>query len=175
MLHDAVIFLRRRHELPALENVMRAGLLAVHVLAGLARPDTDQRVPVVGRGDRDGVDGLVLEEFPDVGERGWLLLAGADHFVEPFVQDILIHVAQGGDLDVRHGRIFTNMAIALPADAYTCHAYRIVDAGRAFHRGRARGCRGAHKEVSSIHVLGLQMSDLITNLLPEGTACAADP
>ena len=47
--------------------VRRQRLLAVHVLARLAGVDRDQRVPVVGRGDDDRVDVLVVEQLAVVG------------------------------------------------------------------------------------------------------------
>ena len=103
MLHDAVVLLRRGHELAALEDIMGTRLLAVHVLARLAGPNADERVPVVGRGDGDGVDGFVFEQLADVGEAGGALLAGAFDFVQAHVEDGLIDIAHGGDFDVGHG------------------------------------------------------------------------
>src|SRR5436309_11266272 len=47
--------------------VVRHRLLDVNVLAGLAGPDRGQRVPMVGRGDADDVDLLVLEDPAQVG------------------------------------------------------------------------------------------------------------
>ena len=50
-----------------LTDVVGERLLAVDVLAGLHRQDRDVRVQVVGRGDEDGVDGLLLlEHDPEV-------------------------------------------------------------------------------------------------------------
>src|SRR5206468_10567258 len=46
VLDDAVIFARGAHELPPFPPVVRAGLLDVNVLAGLAAPDGHQRVPM---------------------------------------------------------------------------------------------------------------------------------
>ena len=45
----------------AFPDVVRYRLLDVDVLAGLHRPDRGQRVPVVGGGDGDRVDLLVVE------------------------------------------------------------------------------------------------------------------
>src|SRR5262249_37654968 len=52
---------------PALAHVVADGLFDINVLAGLEGPDGRQGVPVVGRGDADGVDGLVLEDLAKVG------------------------------------------------------------------------------------------------------------
>src|SRR5262249_40722458 len=53
MLHDPSVLLGGTHELLAFPQVVRARLLDVHVLPGLTRPDRDQRMPVIGRGDRN--------------------------------------------------------------------------------------------------------------------------
>ena len=66
LLHHAVVLARRGHNLLGLENIVRAGLFDVHVLAGLAGPDGHQGVPVIGRGDGDGVDGFVFQQLADV-------------------------------------------------------------------------------------------------------------
>ena len=50
----------------ALLHVVAAGLLHVDILARLHCPDGHQGVPVVGRGDRDGVDILAVEQAADV-------------------------------------------------------------------------------------------------------------
>jgi hypothetical protein len=151
MLHDTIVFLRRRHQLPAFENVMAARLLDVDVLARLARPDADQRVPVVGRGDRDRIDGFVFQQLPHIGVSGGPLLSGAGHFSETLVQDVLVHVAQRRDLHILHLRILADVRIALAPNTDAGHPHRVVDTRCAFHRGRANGSRGAHQEMSSVH------------------------
>src|SRR5262249_12478998 len=84
----------------AFVNVVRRGLLALHVLAVLHRPHGHERVPVVRRGDRDDVDVLVGDNLPDVlfVLRRALLLPldglhrAADHG--------FIAIADGGDLAI---------------------------------------------------------------------------
>ena len=66
-LHDAVVLAGGLDHLPAFPDVVRHGLLDVDVLAGLGRGDRDQRVHVIRRGDRDGVDVLALEHLAEVG------------------------------------------------------------------------------------------------------------
>ena len=65
-LDDALVLSRGLDHAPAFADVVADGLLDIDVLAGLARPDRRQRVPVVGRGDRDGVDRLVVEQAANV-------------------------------------------------------------------------------------------------------------
>jgi hypothetical protein len=59
-LHDLAVLLLRRHDKLALVWVVPARLLDVHVLARLHRENRGRRVPVVGRGDHDAVDTLVM-------------------------------------------------------------------------------------------------------------------
>jgi hypothetical protein len=68
VLYHAAIFLRRRQKLPGLKDVMGAWLLHIDILAGLAAPDGLQGMIMVWRGDRNGVDGLVLQQLPKIGE-----------------------------------------------------------------------------------------------------------
>ena len=65
-LDDPVVLPRGLDDPPAFADVVADRLLDVDVLAGLAGPDRRQGVPVVGRGDRDGVDRLVVEQAADV-------------------------------------------------------------------------------------------------------------
>src|SRR5947208_3487686 len=58
----AVVF---DHE-PAFAEVVGGGRFDVHVLAGVAGEDGGGGVPVVGRGDDDGVHGLVVEDAAHV-------------------------------------------------------------------------------------------------------------
>ncbi len=66
VLDDPVVPPRGLDGDPAFVDVVAARLFDVDVLARLAAPDRDQGVPVIGRGDRDGVDRLVLEDAADV-------------------------------------------------------------------------------------------------------------
>src|SRR4029077_3114171 len=61
MLNNAIVFLSSAHELAAFPKIVRAWLFDVYVFAGLARPDGDKRVPVIWRGDRDGVYGFIFK------------------------------------------------------------------------------------------------------------------
>ena len=60
--HDLARVLLRVHHRAALGDRRREGLLAVDVLAGLDRVDRHDRVPVVGRGDADGVHVWIREQ-----------------------------------------------------------------------------------------------------------------
>ena len=66
VLDDALVLVRGLDALAAFPDLVADRLFDVDVLAGLAGPDGDERVPVVGRGGGDGVDFLVVEELADV-------------------------------------------------------------------------------------------------------------
>ncbi len=106
-----------------LVHVVAARLLDVDVLAGLAGPDRHQRVPVVGRGDRDGVNRLVLEHAADVllgGRRMTAGLAGLARdrldLLEPFGIGPRVGIDQADDLDAGHGGEFAHVGTAAPVE-----------------------------------------------------------
>src|SRR5262249_31468710 len=68
VLDDPLVLLCRLDHFPTLGDQMGHRLLDVRVLAGLAGPDTDERVPVVRGGDGDRVQLLVVEGLADVGD-----------------------------------------------------------------------------------------------------------
>ena len=63
---DPLVLPRGLDALAPLEHVVAARLLHVDVLAGLAGPDRQQRVPVVAGGDGDRVEVLVFQGLADV-------------------------------------------------------------------------------------------------------------
>ena len=69
-LDHAAVLAGRGDHLPAFPDVVGQRLLDVDVLARLAGPDGGQGVPMVGRGDDDGVDVLVVEQLADVAVDG---------------------------------------------------------------------------------------------------------
>ena len=110
---------------PALGDVMGQRLLAVDVLPGPGREDAGHRVPVVRRGDHDGVDALVLQQLAEVGvglhalvscRLFFLRVALLDHLrgaIAPFLD----HVADGDDLDLLAAEEAAEVAPAHRADA----------------------------------------------------------
>ena len=71
-LDDPVVAPRRLDHAATFDDVVADGLFDVDVLAGLAGPDGHERVPVIGRGDRHGIDVAVVEHAPEIGFRGGL-------------------------------------------------------------------------------------------------------
>src|SRR5207302_3497290 len=66
MLDDPLLLAGKLGGDAAFVDVVAARLLDVDVLLRLAGPDGHQSVPVVGRGDRDGVEAAVLQRLADV-------------------------------------------------------------------------------------------------------------
>jgi hypothetical protein len=65
-LADLVVMPRRFDEAPAFPDVVAHRFFDVDVLAGLHCPDRGERMPVVRRGDSDGVDFLVVHDAAQV-------------------------------------------------------------------------------------------------------------
>ncbi len=65
-LHQLAVFLLRFDQQRALAGIVAAGFFNVDVLPGLKSEDGHRRMPVIGRGDGDGVDILALENLAKV-------------------------------------------------------------------------------------------------------------
>ncbi len=76
-------------------------LLHVDVLAGLRGPDRHERVPVIGRGDRDGVELGIFERFPDIDDSLAVLVALVMDVLEAPSQDGFVGVGHVSDLHAR--------------------------------------------------------------------------
>ena len=111
MLHDPLVLAGGLDALAALEDIVAARLLHVHVLAGLAGPDRDQRVPVVAGGHRDRVEVLVFQGLADVLVRTWalmpLLLFDARHALG---EQPAVGIDQGHDLHPGDRRVGADIA-----------------------------------------------------------------
>src|SRR5262252_3375182 len=100
VLDDAVVLTRGGDELLAFPITMRAGLFDINVLARLASPDAHQRVPVIRRGDRDGVNRLVFEQLANVHILFGPLARVLFNLAASLLEHGVVHVADGGDLNV---------------------------------------------------------------------------
>ncbi len=152
VLDDAVVLAGRLDHLAALEEVVRARLLDVDVLAGLAGPDGFQGVPMVGSGQGHGVDRLVVQQPPlvDLGlrafARAFLDLGGG------LLQAVFVAVGKGGNLDVFGCQLEQRAAVrhapaaAQPDDG---HAEAAVGAGGGAERRGGQGDRGGGLEESA--------------------------
>src|SRR5216117_2146084 len=102
VLDDAAELARGLDGDAALVDVVAARLLDVNVLAGLARPDGHQRVPVVRRRDRDDVHVLVFEDLADILDRLRLLSAGLLDLLDAARVGARVGIDESDDLDAFH-------------------------------------------------------------------------
>jgi hypothetical protein len=149
---------------------MRARLLDVDVLAGLAGPDGLEGVGVVGGGDGDRVDIFVLEKLAEVGVEFGLLLAGFLVTGRPFVQNGFVDIAHRDDVDIVQVAIAADVIFTASAKAHAGDANGV--AGSSFEAftgdscSSGRGC--GSKEISSFHgfqYVGEMLIARVTGLL----------
>ena len=155
VLDDALIFVRRLDQLTALVNVVRAGLLDIHVLARLAGPDGGQRVPVVGRGDGHRVDLFVIEDAPQVLFDADLLAVGLFESRGALSRHQQVGVAQRHEFHVALFHQARDVVLAAPVDAQHRDPDAIVGPERA-GRGELRyygGARPRQKCSSAVHAV----------------------
>src|SRR3989442_936850 len=67
MLDNPVVLTGRLHHLPPFPDTVRTGLFDIDILACLASPDGPKRVPVIGGGERNDVDGFVFQKLSYIG------------------------------------------------------------------------------------------------------------
>ncbi len=157
-LHDPLVLAGRGQHGLALGHVDADRLLDINIGARLDGRDHRQGVPVVGRGDQDDVQVLLLEHLAVVGEGARSLLRGlpVGDDVGGLGQHLLVDVAQRDDLDRRDLDQPEQVRLAVPAAADQSHALGFP-AGRAEGSPRrscereARGRRAGLKELATIH------------------------
>ena len=143
-LHDPVVARRRLDHPAAFPHGMRRGLLDVHVLASLQRPDRGERVPVIRRGNHDGVDVPVVEHpaqvLDEAGPEGVNLLQS--RVVDPLGREVRVDIAERLDLDVFQSGEPALERVALSADPDAGGDHAIVRAeNAAADVGRRLGAR----------------------------------
>ncbi len=126
VLDDDAVFFRGLDALAAFEDRVAARLFHVDVLAGLAAPDRQQRVPVVGAGDGNGVQVLVFQGLAEVlharGPVAGTFLDALDRGGE----ERAVGIDQVGDFHPLHFGILANMRPAPAVDPGYRHADLVV-------------------------------------------------
>ena len=120
-LADLAVFLRGLDNAPAFADVVADRLLDIDVLAALQTPDGGQGVPVVGGGDGDDVDGLIVHDAAEVlfeARRLALLLLDMLHGRR---DDGAVAIANGGDDAAVFVGEIVHMAHAAPVDTDDGH------------------------------------------------------
>ena len=162
--------LGRLDDPPPFADVVADRLLDVDVFAGLQSPDGRQGVPVIGRGDADDVDGLVVQDAANV-----LLILGrlalgllrrrhrsADH--------CLIAVADRGDDAIVLAGVTGRVVGALAVDADHSHVQRIVGVSLFDLFRRCLRCREFPAEHAGLSQYGRQCGGVMKKITPsDGT------
>jgi len=152
-LEHALVAAGRGGDGERLVDVVRQRLLAIHVLSVRHRADGDERVPVVGRGDADRVDGRILRDLPEIVDRLAVRVAIflVDHLLRILAPG-LVHVAHRNDLDAVIGEEAAHQSAALRAHPNKAHhdlvrgrRVRAPDAGGKDERRGGRRCGGLEK------------------------------
>ncbi len=106
----------------------RSGLLQVDVFAGAHGVDADERVPVIGRADDDGVDVFVGEQLVVIAVAGNAVVGLAGFLCVEIVDELFA--------------VFDTMSIEV-ADGHDAGAVELHDAGHVVHAGDAADADGA--------------------------------
>src|SRR6266436_1415867 len=126
VLANSVVLLYRPDQLASFKGVVRARLFDVDVFPGLAGPDGHERVPMIGRGDGDGVNVFVLKELANIDVRFWLWQTPLLDLAETLVRHVLIHIAQSGKLCSRDPRKPEDVIISAAAYSADGHPDAII-------------------------------------------------
>ena len=89
--------------------VVANGLFNVGIFACLHRPDTRERVPVIGGGRADQIDGFVVERLTHIHEwfrTGSLVFL---NFVTPSIGDCFVRINDDPNFRAFIGQIFSDM------------------------------------------------------------------
>ena len=149
MLHDAVILAGCLDESAAFDDVVAARLLDEDVLARLAGPNGQQRVPMVRRHDGDGVERLVVEHAAEVLDALRRVAGQFLHGRAAGGEQAAVGIDQPGDLDVPHLAVGRDVLLPPAVDAGHGDAHPIVGSqargprpscrrSRTWRRGRLR-------------------------------------
>jgi hypothetical protein len=97
-LHEAPVLLLRTDEQLHLVRIVAGGFLDVHMLPRLEREDRRRCMPVIGCGDHEGVDILVIERASKVTDR----LGG----LRDILPELALRLGENGGIDVTQVRDF---------------------------------------------------------------------
>src|SRR4029077_10130911 len=107
----------------------------------LARPNGHERVPMIGRGNGDSIDILVLQQLAHIDARFCLWKTQLLHVPEPLARHAFIHIAQCDDLRSWHARKTVNVIVAAASHSANCHPDAII---RTEDLAAQRKCRCSH-------------------------------
>ena len=134
VLDDDAVSFRSFDALAAFKDRMATGLFHVDVLAGLTTPDRQQRMPVVGAGDGNGVQGLVFQCLADVLHALGPLAGELLDALDAGGEERAVGIDEVGDFHPLHIGILANVRPAPAVDSGHGHTDSVV--GSQDSRGR---------------------------------------
>ena len=153
-LEDAARAANDLRQLQALSDVLRAGLFAIHVLAGAGRIDGGRAVPVRTGGDQDRVDVTAVEQLAKVAIHRAVCVAVVlvDFFLDGDAA-FFFNVADGDELNVLLLQEAAEVISSPVADADTAHHDSLAGSdcavpaqGRTRNDRRCEGSGGAGRK-----------------------------
>ena len=108
-------------------------------------------MPVVGRGDGDGIDGLVVQHLADVAEgryRGQILALQLSVIT---LRVRIVDIDERGELDVRLRNPGIHVAGTASAASHHGNAHRIIRAAGTLHHLGGRRAGRAHHKTTTVH------------------------
>ena len=151
-LENSIVGAHGLHHRPAFQHGMRHGFLAVNILAGPGRRNGHERVPMIRRGDDDGINILPRQQIAEilvgvaafVGAGIGVLGVGGFHGLFRQLQPGAVHIAHGEHADVLARETGVHQAVTLLADTdeaegdlFAGGAVRRPQTGRQNERSRA--------------------------------------
>src|SRR5882757_1770593 len=83
-------------------------------------------MPMIGGGDGDGVNILVLEQLANIDVRFWLWQSELFDVAEAMIRNAFIHIAEGGKLCSGDTRKAADMIVAAAAHSANGHADAVI-------------------------------------------------
>ena len=142
MLAYSVVLLHRPHQLTPFKPVVRAGLLHVNIFAGLAGPDRHQRVPVIGRGDGNGVNIFVLKQPSNVAVRFGPCQPHLFRVTETLVQYAFVDIAHASDFGPRNVGEALEMIVAAAPESTNCQPHPVIGPKYCASQGKGSCAHG---------------------------------
>ena len=151
------VFLLRSHQQFALAGILAGGFFHVHVLAGLQAQHGHRRVPVVGRGYRDGVNVLGFQDAAEIAFGFGRIAQRLLRLGRELGQDVGVHVADVGHtrgLAVGLERRKVRAGAAFDAVAVDGEVQAVVGAENLrVTLGCRSKCRARHTRCEAVHEL----------------------
>ncbi len=128
---------------------VRRGLLHVDIFAGLTRPDSGERVPVIGQWHGDGVDVLVGEDCLHVAEAAGFAATGLFHLGDATLERGLVDIAESGDLAVRNAGVHLHVRTTAAPQADDTDLHAVIGTHHPYGLGSGEG--GEKKGAAGTH------------------------